>query len=66
MQELRDHARIRINIMENDADLKPGRLSDAEKELAGLEQDIAELLIYRENARLGALCASPIPKPSSL
>ncbi len=38
--ESRDHLKIRINILENDADAGPGSLSAASREAAELEQDI--------------------------
>jgi hypothetical protein len=54
MQELRDHVKIRINIMEHAEDAKPNRLATAEKELAGLEQEIAEHRAYRGEMRGGS------------
>ena len=40
--ERRDHLKIRIGILEQDPDPRPGLLADARKELAELEQDIAQ------------------------
>jgi hypothetical protein len=42
MLEQRDHLKIRINILEDRPGAKPGSLADARKELAELEQGIAE------------------------
>ena len=42
MLEQRDHLKIRINLLENDPDARPAPLAEARKELAELEQDIAQ------------------------